>query len=102
MAESLKLLVFTSKTCSACAVMKKKKVVELFNADVPGLKVEHHDTDGGKGEALADGFDVQSLPTLIFLNSAGNPVHRINGAPTLNQLKTEHGKALEKAAKIAS
>lgn len=98
MADALTLLVFSSKSCSACKAMKSKKVVELFNTDVPAVKVEQISTDGGEGEERADLLGVQALPTLIFMRD-GAPIHRIDGAPTLNQLKAEHAKAVEKAAK---
>lgn len=98
--KKLKLLVFSSKQCSACQFMKKRKVVELFKKDNESVEVEEIDTDTDEGSDRADAYNVMSLPTLVFEYTAapGAELVREEGAVTLQQLGALHMRALAKGA----
>ena len=98
--KKLKLLVFSSKACSACQFMKKRKVVDLFKKDNENVEVEEIDTDTDDGSDRADAYEVMSLPTLIFeyAELGGAELVREEGAVILQQLGALHMRALAKGA----
>lgn len=98
--KKMKLLVFSSKQCSACQFMKKKKVVDLFKKDNESVEVEEIDTDTNEGSDRADAYDVMSLPTLVFeyADAPGAELVREEGAVILQQLGALHMRALTKSA----
>ncbi len=96
----LKLLIFTSPTCSVCDLLKKRGVVEVFKKDHPNSEVvvESVNADTTTGGALADTYDVRYMPTFIFtaLDEPSVELSRANGFQTLAQLTALYRKARNK------
>lgn len=74
----------TAKWCYWCKVMEKKvfpkkEVGDFFNANFINVKL--YDTDSG-AEEFSIKYKIESYPTFLFLDSAGNQLYRINGAIT--------------------
>lgn len=99
-AKKIKLLVFSSKACSACRFMKSRKVVELFKKDNESVEIEEVDTATDEGDERADAYNVMSLPALVFeyVDAPGAELVREEGAVTLDQLGALHMRALAKGA----
>lgn len=100
-AKKLKLLVFSSASCSACSFMKKRKVVDLFKKDNASVEIEEISTDTDEGDERADAYDVQHLPTLVFeyTDAPGAVLISEAGGVTLQQLNALAQRALATGAK---
>lgn len=98
--KKIKLLVFSSKKCSACRFMKSRKVVELFGKDNESVEIEEIDTATDEGDERANDYDIMSLPALVFeyADAPGAELVREEGAVTLQQLGALHMRALTKGA----
>lgn len=101
----MRLLKFDSKTCSACIAMEKRGTVTDIQREYPtleviGLTISNADGDVPEGThydaayKLSDDMGVQALPTLIIQDARGVEIERIDGAPSLKDLR----KALDTAA----
>ena len=66
----MKLLKFYSKTCGPCRLMSK--VIESLNSE----SLEVVSIDIAEDPAIAESYNVRSVPTLVFLDNAGNEFHR--------------------------
>lgn len=67
--------------CGPCKMMSKnvftqKNVGDYFNKNFINVKM---DMERGEGPALASKFRVMAYPTLLFINSKGDEVHRAVG-----------------------
>lgn len=74
--------------CGPCKKMAKdvftqKEVGDYFNAKFINVKM---DMERGEGIALSSQFGIQAYPTLLFINSDGNVVHRAVGYHTTDLL----------------
>ena len=101
----IRILKFVSKTCSACAAMSKARTVERFVEKHPEVAVvekvisdeSNEVPDGTEYEAayaLADGYGVSAVPTLIFEAQHHGEVSRVEGAVNLKQLEDEYEAAV--------
>lgn len=73
----MKVLKFGATWCSGCVIMKPRwKKIEQ---DHPWLKTEYYDFDTEVAKKLAGKYDIQSLPTFIFLDNQENEITRLNG-----------------------
>lgn len=67
--------------CGPCRMMdrqtfKDPRVAEFFNASFVNVKM---DMEKGEGPELARQYQVQAYPTLLFVDPAGQIVHRVAG-----------------------
>ena len=74
--------------CGPCKKMSrevftKSEVGDVFNARFVNVKM---DMEKGEGLQLRDGFGVMAYPTLLFINSTGDVVHRSVGYHNTDQL----------------
>jgi thioredoxin-related protein len=96
-------------------MMKRVETLEKFAKAHPEVKVEEYelpDVDEDDKRALtaqekaandiADDFEVQSMPTLIFTDSDGEVLARLDEATSLKGLEKLFAKAQKKAAKLAA
>jgi thioredoxin 1 len=73
--------------CSMCASMKP--VVEDLAARCAskGVRIDTVDISRGDNEAIAEQFDVRSVPTFLFLDANGFETGRLVGAQTAEDLR---------------
>jgi thioredoxin 1 len=73
--------------CSMCASMKP--VVEDLAARCAGkgVRIDAVDISRGDNEAIAEQFDVRSVPTFLFLDANGFETARLVGAQTAEDLR---------------
>jgi thiol:disulfide interchange protein len=74
-----RLLEFTSKHCASCsrmAAIVKSMERKCTARDGTILQI---DVDGDEGEALADLYGVNQLPTFLMIDSKGDEVERLTG-----------------------
>ncbi|MCU4154344.1 thioredoxin family protein [Carboxylicivirga sp. A043] len=74
--------------CGPCKMLSKNvfpqtAVGELFNAHFINYKV---DMENGEGPLLKKQFNVSAYPTLIWVDSNGNELHKSVGAPNADEL----------------
>lgn len=74
--------------CGPCKKMAKdvftqKEVGDYFNAKFINVKM---DMEKGEGIGLSSEFGIQAYPTLLFINAAGDVVHRAVGYHTTDLL----------------
>jgi hypothetical protein len=111
MAHPIRLLKFESKTCPVCVAMNKRGTVDNVKAEFPTVETitlcvtdEQGDAPAGtpyaEAYAISDVLDVQSLPCLVFLNADGIEIGRLEGAPSITQLRKGIDAALEEATTI--
>jgi len=82
--------------CGPCKEMAKntftqEKVGRFFNQNYISLKI---DAEAGKGPDIAKKYGVNSYPTLVFLDSNGEFVHKISGALKADRLIAEAKKSM--------
>ncbi len=96
----LKLLIFTSPTCSVCDLLKKRGVVEVFKKDHPDGEVDvaSVNVDTTAGGEFADAYNVRYMPTFIFtaFDEPSVELSRADGFQTLAQLTALYRKARNK------
>ena len=111
MAPSIRLLKFESKTCPVCVQLNKRGTLDNVKAEFPSVETinlcvtdETGDAPVGssyaEAYAISDVLDVQSLPCIVFVNVEGIEVGRLEGAPTVTQLRKGIDAALEEATTI--
>ena len=109
----IRLLKFESKTCPVCVQMNKRGTLDNLRAEWPTVEVvtlcvtdENGDAPPGtpyeEAYGISEELEVQALPTLVMLNEEGVEVGRLEGAPTVNQLRKGIDAALEEAGVIES
>ncbi len=74
--------------CGPCKMLSKNifpqaTVGELFNTHFINYKV---DMENGEGPLLKEQFNVSAYPTLIWVDSDGNELHKSVGAPNADEL----------------
>ena len=72
------------------------RVIEKAKSFV-SIKVDTHETNVYNGPALASQFNVQGCPTIVFLDTQENEVHRIGGYEDANQFLADMNEALKKS-----
>lgn len=72
-----KIMYFGASWCGQCQVVKK----HLEKVAIP---VEKYDVD--EDEALADTYNIQSVPTLLFVDQEGRCVETKVGAISLEEI----------------
>ena len=90
----LKLLLFVSPGCPHCPdaeVAVKKVVPEFYDNEVYYKKIR---TRTSEGKELSRQYNVMAVPTIIIVDSDGNELKRIVGAPTKSKLRGEIEKQL--------
>lgn len=113
MAPKIRLLKFESKTCPVCVHMNKRGTLDNLKAEWPTLEtvticVTDEQGDAPKGTpyeeafAISEDLEVQALPTLVFVTEDGIECGRVEGAPTVSQLRKAVDAALEEAEVIES
>jgi thiol-disulfide isomerase/thioredoxin len=96
------LVDFWAEWCGWCHRLDKTTYVDpvvVRKADeFVAVKIN---TEGSRKEAdVAIRYDVQSLPTILFLSPEGHPVHRLNGFQGPGQFPRTLDQALEVAKRI--
>jgi thiol-disulfide isomerase/thioredoxin len=107
----LTLYKFGAAWCGACKVMARAKTLEAFGKNHPNVKIEKLDLvdqsedeetptrqltrDEQRAEDLAEQYDVQSLPTLLFVNDDDDVLARADHALNLKDLEALYVEALE-------
>jgi len=99
MTPTMTLLKFESPTCAVCMMMKKKQTVEMVATEyknqfnVISLVVNDTSGDVPEGTPYSEAYDiseemeVQALPTLVMVDAYGAELGRLDGAPTISQLR---------------
>lgn len=87
--------------CGPCKVMEKNvftdsKAAGYFNRKFVNLKI---DAEKGEGPEIAKKYGVTSYPTLIFLDSKGNFVHKVTGGLSTERLIHEAKQSTSPEAK---
>ncbi|MEZ4956582.1 MAG: thioredoxin family protein [Saprospiraceae bacterium] len=90
--------------CGPCKMMERdvfsqKEAGDYFNAKFVNAKV---DMEKGEGIGLARDFGVMAYPTLIFVNSSGEVVHRAVGYHNTDQLLELGEAALDPSRNMGS
>lgn len=90
--------------CGPCKMMERdvfsqKETGDYFNAKFVNAKV---DMEKGEGIGLARDFGVMAYPTLIFVNSSGEVVHRAVGYHNTDQLLELGEAALDPSRNMGS
>jgi len=80
---------FYTSWCSPCKKLSKEvfpqeKIGSYFNANFISCKIQCDDK--GEGEKLQKKYQIQSYPTLMFLNGDGEIIHSKSGAPSAEGL----------------
>lgn len=85
------LIKFGAPWCSACHHMDKARTLEQFAATTGVTLVKHdlkaNDDGDEQPDPIADEYEVQSLPTLVFEDEDGNQLERIEGGISLRDLR---------------
>lgn len=91
MSAKLRLIKFGGKWCGACNHMDKQRVLEQFAAITPDVIVLKHEVASPEDEAddpIADAYDAQAMPTMIFEDSvSGVELCRFEGGMSLKDLR---------------
>lgn len=90
--EKITLLQFSSDFCSSC----KQTSVLLGNVEKSQKGLLHIDLDIGDRLDLAKTFSILTTPTILILNSRGEVVSRIVGAPKLATIESEIERLVKK------
>lgn len=83
----MRLLLFTSPTCSVCPQAKKTANMVLPDYYSEGLSLEKYNAFKGDGKMMSAKYYVSSVPTFLFLDKDGNELKRIVGAPSESSLR---------------
>ena len=86
------MLYFGAKWCGPCKLLKQNLTDEEFMKSMKKLKVAYLDVDNVNIQNLVDKYNVQSLPTQIFIKLDDNKiieVSKIEGYD-VNRLKKEY------------
>jgi thiol:disulfide interchange protein len=83
--------------CRPCKMMEEStftdpKVGKYFNAKFINFRL---DAEQGEGVALASKYNVQAVPNLLFIDEAGDLVHRAEGYLSSEELLKAAEMALE-------
>lgn len=67
--------------CGPCKQMDKKvfndpEVIEYFNKTFINVKI---DVDTEEGQAIANSYHIDEVPTLLFINAEGKVLRRLSG-----------------------
>ena len=100
-AKASKKMVFVdiyTEWCGPCKWMVKNvfpdpKVGTTFNASFINYQI---DAENGEGVELAQKYNVEGFPTLLFVDGNGKLVHKVMGAYPAPDLLKEVGKFLKK------
>lgn len=95
-----RLVVFTSKTCGACVMLKKAGTLDAFAKAHPECEVTDlcvADEDGespdgseyAKNDELADEYEVTHLPTIVLETPDGGELIRIENPVSMKLPKLE-------------
>ena len=89
--------------CGPCKMMTRNtfpnpEVGAFYNANFINAKI---DMEKGEGPALAQRYNVQAYPTLLFVNGKGAVVHRALGYNDAEQFLALGRKALDPSANLA-
>lgn len=88
-AKTIRLIKFGGPWCSHCVAMDKARTLEQFAAVTADIEVLKHDINDPDDEDLvADAYDAQSMPTIIFEEiSTGLELARYEGGLPLTKLR---------------
>jgi thiol:disulfide interchange protein len=83
--------------CGPCKMMARKvftqrRVADHFNASFINYMA---DAEKGDGVSIAQKYQVNSVPTYLYINSEGKLVHKIEGSMTADEFIAESKKALQ-------
>ena len=84
---------FSSAFCQPCRATRRVITQVVSDIAVPGIEVVEIDADDNLD--LTRAWGVQSTPTVIFLDSRGEEVHRGSGQPRTADIVAGLGRALE-------
>lgn len=93
----LRLFKFGAPTCSACNAMDKAKTLEKFAEAHPDVEIVRMELNNAEGETpdgsefakntkIADAYEVQALPTLLFVGKDGGILQAYEGGCNVKQL----------------
>lgn len=98
-----KLLRFGAEWCPSCRRMAKAETLEKFAAAHREVEIVKYDLSDGEeptqaqreAEDIADEYDVESIPALIFVDMEGVELARRDEFATLSQLQGLYTEAKE-------
>ena len=79
----MKVLKFGAIWCTECLVMKP--MWEEIEEEMPELKTEYFDADENEEELKK--YNVQDIPSFIFLNKEDEEILRLKGVQNKDELK---------------
>ena len=87
--------------CSWCEALDKNtysdsRVIEKAKSFV-SIKVDIYEENVYNGPNLANQYNVQGCPTIVFLDTQGNEINRVGGYEDANQFLTDMDEALTKS-----
>ncbi|WP_430815632.1 thioredoxin domain-containing protein [Carboxylicivirga sp. RSCT41] len=80
-------------------IFPQKEVGDLFNKQFVNLKV---DMEKGEGPELAEKYGVKAFPTLLFMDSEGNVLHKVVGGTDVAGLIEHAGVAKDPSKQIGT
>lgn len=88
MAATIRLIKFGGPWCPACIAMDKARTLEQLAATAPDLELQKHECPEDAEDPVADAYEAQSMPTLVFEEIAtGKELLRFEGGLPLTRLR---------------
>lgn len=84
---------FFATWCGPC--MQFRPVFQKAEKDYAG-RIEFKTIDVDRDQALANKYDIQSIPTILFVDGEGHEVYRVTGMMSAEDLARQLDALLEK------
>lgn len=78
----MKVLKFGATWCPTCIIMKPRW--DEIEQELPWLETEFYDAD--ESESVLERYEVDELPTFVFLDSEGQEIKRMIGEVSKDKL----------------
>ena len=92
----MRLIDFTASWCEPCKI--QKPIVESWAKKHPDVRLEVLSVEDPRGQAQASAFMVQSVPTLVFLDDAGQVLAAQPGLHDARRLDSAYEQAKRRLA----
>ena len=79
------LLKFSASWCVPCK--QQEQEVNKYKVRHPEIKIKEYKVDQSDGQAVAEQYGVNSLPTLVVLDSKGNIRGGASGVQSVTQIE---------------
>lgn len=89
--------------CGPCKWMAKNvftndSVADFYNANFVNVEI---DMEKGEGKDLAKQYGIKAYPTMLFVNSGGELIHRVCGSEPVHQFISDGKDALDPTKQLA-